>query len=57
MFTFLAINGVHLAADADEAWTFLSRLYAAGEFNFEALESWLRRYTMTLDEGEPRGDR
>ena len=44
-FTFLAINGVTLTADADEAWTFLSRLYDRSEFAFDALDAWLREHT------------
>ncbi|CAN2532129.1 hypothetical+protein [Methylocapsa aurea] len=45
MFTFLAINGVRLTADADETWAFLSRLYEAGSFRFDALDQWLRQNT------------
>ena len=44
-FTFLAINGVTLTADADEAWTFLSRLYDRSEFAFDSLDAWLREHT------------
>ena len=44
-FTFLAINGVNLTADADEAWAFLSRLYDRNEFAFDALDAWLRNHT------------
>lgn len=42
MFTFLSINDVTLLADAEEAWTFVSRLYENNMFHFEALERWLR---------------
>lgn len=42
MFTFLAINGARLEADADEAFEFISGLYAEGRFRFAALEAWLR---------------
>lgn len=45
MFTFLTINEVRITADADEIWTFLSGLYGAGAFRFEALDAWLRRHT------------
>jgi death-on-curing protein len=45
MFTFLAMNGVRLTADADETWTFLSRLYEADAFRFDALDQWLRSNT------------
>ena len=44
-FTFLAINGVELTAGADEAWTFLSRLYDRRELTFDALDAWLRANT------------
>lgn len=42
-YTFLAINGARLTADAGEAYTFLAGLYEAGTFGFEALVPWLRR--------------
>ena len=48
MFTFLAINGVDLTADADETWGFLSNLYASGSFRFEELETWLRANTQPV---------
>ncbi len=41
-YTFLAINGVRLTASADEAYAFISGLYEAGSFRFEALVPWLR---------------
>ena len=44
-FTFLAINGVDLTASADEAWSFLSRLYDRNEFTFDLLDAWLREHT------------
>ena len=49
MFTFLAINGVAITVDAEEAWTFMSELYETGQFRFEALDAWLRRHTKPLD--------
>lgn len=45
MYTFLAINGVKITADADSLWTFLSHLYETGSFRFESLDEWLRRNT------------
>lgn len=42
-YTFLAINDAHLTADAEEAQTFVLRLYEAGTFRFDNLERWLRR--------------
>ncbi len=43
-YTFLAINGAQLTADAGEADAFIARLYDAGTFLFEELEPWLRRH-------------
>lgn len=45
MYTFLAINGVTLTADADETWRFLSELYERHAIAFDALEAWLRANT------------
>ncbi len=45
MFTFLSVNDVEITADADRAWTFLSRLYEEGDFDFAALDTWLRDNT------------
>ena len=45
MFTFLFVNGVDLTADADRAWAFVSRLYQEDDFDFAALEAWLRDNT------------
>jgi death-on-curing protein len=43
MLTFLSINDLRVAADADTAWEFVSRLYDDGLFQFEALDAWLRQ--------------
>lgn len=45
MYTFLAINGVTVTADADVIWAFISELYATGTFRFEMLGPWLRANT------------
>lgn len=45
MYTFLAINGVTLTADAGQAWAFVHHLYENGEFRFDRLEPWLRSHT------------
>ena len=45
MFTFLSINDVEITADADRAWTLLSRLYEEGDLEFAALDTWLRDNT------------
>ena len=43
-YTFLAINGARLAADADETYAFVIALYEANEFSFDKLVPWLRRH-------------
>jgi len=40
--TFLAINGAHLTADAEDAYLFIFGLYETGTFQFAVLEPWLR---------------
>ena len=45
MYTFLAVNGVSLTADADSAWDFVSARYANGDFRFDKLDAWLRTNT------------
>ena len=41
-YTFLAINGSQLTADAEDAFVFISGLYENGAFRFDALVPWLR---------------
>jgi len=41
-YTFLAINGAQVTADANAVYAFISRLYEKGNFTFEALVPWLR---------------
>ena len=40
-YTFLAINGARLTADAQETYIFVAALYEANQFNFEKLVQWL----------------
>lgn len=47
-YTFLAINGWRLTAEAEATYTFLARLYEASEFQFEALVRWLRVNTQRV---------
>lgn len=47
MVTVLAINGIEVTADADQAWDFLSRLYDTNSVSFEVLETWLREHSQT----------
>src|SRR3546814_4131541 len=48
-YTFLAINGTMISADADETWTFMHGLYESGRFRFEELDRWLRANTVRAD--------
>jgi death on curing protein len=41
-YTFLAINGARITADAEAAYAFIARLYETNEFTFEKLAAWLR---------------
>jgi death-on-curing protein len=43
-YTFLAINGARLTADAEETYTYVASLYEANQFNFEKLVPWLRNH-------------
>jgi death-on-curing protein len=45
MYTFLAINGLRLTADADETYRFISTLYEESNFSFGRLATWLRENT------------
>jgi len=47
-YTFLAINGAQLAADAVEAYVFLSELYETHQFRFDKLVPWLRMHVIEL---------
>lgn len=41
-YTFLAINGAQLIADAEDTYVFILRLYETGTFGFGTLVPWLR---------------
>jgi len=43
-YTFLAINGAGLAADAEETYAFIAALYEANRFRFDKLVPWLRSH-------------
>lgn len=47
-YTFLAINGIEITAEAKSIDLFLIPLYEENRFNFEMLEQWLRAHTKTL---------
>jgi death-on-curing protein len=41
-YTFLAINGARLAADAEQTYVFVAGLYERNQFSFDKLVPWLR---------------
>ncbi|HSZ21199.1 MAG TPA: type II toxin-antitoxin system death-on-curing family toxin [Candidatus Acidoferrum sp.] len=43
-YTFLAINGARLTADAEETHEFLAALYGANQLSFDKLVLWLRSH-------------
>jgi death-on-curing protein len=43
-YTFLAINGGRITADALEIFGFVQALYGSNEFHFERLVAWLREH-------------
>ena len=43
-YTFLAINGARLTADARETCIFVMALYQADQFSFDKLVPWLREH-------------
>ena len=47
-YTFLAINGVRITADADATYTLISGALEAGNFQFDILADWLRKNTEFL---------
>jgi death-on-curing protein len=48
-YTFLAINGWRLVADAEATYSFMLGLYETHAFAFEALAAWLRSNVETPD--------
>ena len=47
-YTFLAINGRRITADADTTFAFISDNLDAGTFTFDRLEAWLRAYAWEM---------
>jgi len=45
-YTFLAINGARLTAEAQETYVFLDALYEANQFSFDKLVLWLRSHVI-----------
>jgi len=48
VYTFLALNGLEITADAESTYRFILGLYDGGTFTFAALRDWLRRNTTVL---------
>ncbi len=48
VYTFLAVNGIEITADAKSTYEFLTPLYEENCFSFEALVQWLRSHTKEL---------
>ena len=48
-YTFLAINGLRITAEAEAAYGFISGLYARNDFAFDHLELWLRTNTASTE--------
>ena len=46
-YTFLAINGARLTADAQSIYSFIASLYAGSDFTLAALVPWLREHVVT----------
>jgi death-on-curing protein len=49
-YTFLAINGSHLTADAQKTLDFVVALYESNQFSFEKLVPWLRDNVIPADQ-------
>ena len=47
-YTFLAINGLRIAADPGDAFAFIDGLYRARAFTFATLTPWLRANTRKI---------
>src|SRR5271154_6526051 len=55
MYTFLAINGARLTADAQETYEFVAGLYEANQFTFDKLVPWLRAHVSQHPPADLRG--
>jgi death-on-curing protein len=47
-YTFLAINGARLTAEAQETYLFVDTLYEANQFSFDKLVLWLRSHVIEI---------
>lgn len=50
-YTFLAINGVRITADADTTYAFIIGLHETASFRFDRLEAWLRGNSAPMPDG------
>jgi death-on-curing protein len=55
-YTFLAINGARLTADAQETYDFIAGLHEANQFTFDQLVPWLRNQ-VAQERTDPLPDR
>src|SRR6266699_388644 len=53
MYTFLAVNGARLTADAEETYSFVAALHEANQFSFGKLVPWLRSHVTQYPLAEP----
>jgi death-on-curing protein len=53
-YTFLAINGARLTADAQETYVFVAALYEAHQFSFDKLVPWLRSHVTQDPPADPQ---
>lgn len=44
-YTFLAVNGLNITADAEKTFVFIDELHRSQSFGFASLEAWLRANT------------
>jgi death on curing protein len=52
-YTFLAINGARLTADAQETYVFVAALSDANQFSLEKLVPWLRSHVTQASPADP----
>jgi death-on-curing protein len=52
-YTFLAINGARLTADAQETYVFVAALYEASQPSFDKLVPWLRSHVTQDPPADP----
>lgn len=53
-YTFLAINGTRITADADDTYAFIIGLYETGTFSMDRLVVWLRANVSTDPQPAPK---